>query len=471
MRVYALYIVVVGLAVYARKDWFKSLCGLILLMAVIGHEDMPTNIMGIQGLNPWNGLLLCIVVAWLVQRRREGLAWDMPRHVSILLLIYLVVVLVGWARMMADPANMVGYTMKDMISEELINTVKWVIPGLMLFDGCRSRRRVAMVVVCILVMYFLLACQIVSRMPFSSALGGAGERIQRIRLKTCSSVGYSAVDMSVILGGASWAIVAIWSWCRHRWQKALTLGAAAAAFCGQALTGGRAGYVAWGITGLAMCLIRWRKGLLLAPLVPIGLYLVFPGAAQRLMSGFGEEDPSGASTVNYYQVTSGRSRIWPHVTDKIAQAPMLGYGRRAMVRTGLRDFLGRQYGKSEAFPHPHNVYLEWLLDNGLIGFLPILAFYAILIVYSARLFQDARDPLCVAVGGMAFALVFIQLVAGMTSQHFYPREGTFAMWVSVFLMLRVYVVRSQSRMPRLAPAQVGHTALGAAGRPRAAYRA
>ena len=41
IRITVLYLVVAGLSIYAWKDWFKSLCGLILLMAVIEHEDMP----------------------------------------------------------------------------------------------------------------------------------------------------------------------------------------------------------------------------------------------------------------------------------------------------------------------------------------------------------------------------------------------------------------------------------------------
>jgi hypothetical protein len=39
---------------------------------------MPTNIAGIQGLNPWNALLFFIFLAWLATRWREGLTWDMP---------------------------------------------------------------------------------------------------------------------------------------------------------------------------------------------------------------------------------------------------------------------------------------------------------------------------------------------------------------------------------------------------------
>ena len=56
IRITALYIVVIALACYAWKDWFKSLCGLILMMAIFEHEDMPRTMFGIPGLNMWNVL-------------------------------------------------------------------------------------------------------------------------------------------------------------------------------------------------------------------------------------------------------------------------------------------------------------------------------------------------------------------------------------------------------------------------------
>ncbi len=65
IRTLTLYIVVAGLSIYAWKDWFKSLCGLILLTAVMGRPDFPESIGGIQGLNLWNILFANVFLAWL----------------------------------------------------------------------------------------------------------------------------------------------------------------------------------------------------------------------------------------------------------------------------------------------------------------------------------------------------------------------------------------------------------------------
>src|SRR3990172_6062479 len=79
MRIHLLYLTIVVLAIYAWRDWFVSLCGLIVMTALAEHTDMPRSVLGIQGMSPWNVLLLSILVPWLIQRHQQGLRFDMPR--------------------------------------------------------------------------------------------------------------------------------------------------------------------------------------------------------------------------------------------------------------------------------------------------------------------------------------------------------------------------------------------------------
>ena len=44
IRQLAVYVCVAILVVYAWRDWFKSLCGLILLTAVMGRLDFPQSL-------------------------------------------------------------------------------------------------------------------------------------------------------------------------------------------------------------------------------------------------------------------------------------------------------------------------------------------------------------------------------------------------------------------------------------------
>jgi len=447
VRVYLLYVLITFLCVYAYRDWFRSLCALVLLMVVVEHPDMPKNIMGIQGLNPWNILLANVMFAWLIHRRQTGRVWEMPRHLNFMLLGYLGVVLVGIARMVVDPRHLDDPRMQTLLSEYLVNTIKWVVPGLMLFDGCRSRWHLRMATCCILGIYVLLALQVARWMPAASVFGGEGEDITNSRRRIVTEVGYHAVNMSMILAGGSWAILSMLPVLKRRWKQVLVVAAALAAMYGQALTGGRMGYLTWGAVGLVLCTLRWRKYLLLAPLVPFLLALVLPGAAERMIHGMGQASITGETVTDEYKVTSGRTLIWPYAIDKIMESPVIGHGRQAMNRTGLRNTLRKQL--HEDFGHPHNAYLEILLDNGVLGFLVIIPFYLVIVAGSIRLFMDRGDPWCVAIGGMTLSLVLALLVASLGSQTFYPREGAVGMWAAIGLMVRMSLEQKRATAGRL----------------------
>jgi len=444
IRLTAFYIFVTVLSIYAWKDWFKSLCGLILLMAIIEHEDMPKTMFGIQGFNMWNIMFLVIFLAWLASRRREGLMWDMPRHIQVLLLMFLAVILFGFLRAVFDRSYIEDYPLKSLFSEELINTIKWVLPGILLFDGCRTRHRVVMILFCLLALYFLVSLQVIRFMPAQAAIADIGVMVN-LRSRLGRYIGYSACDISGMLAGASWGILAALPLVRRKKYRLMVLVAAGMVAFGQALTGGRAGYVAWGATGLVLCLLKWRKYLILTPVVVILLPVVFPSVVDRMLTGFGVTNVAGQSTVDDYAVTSGRTETWPHVIDKIGESPWVGYGRLGMTRSGLREYLRKEYGEDGAIAHPHNVYLETLLDNGILGSLPISLFWGIVLTYSSILFRS-NNRLCSAVGGLALALTLAQLFAGIGAQHYYPRISTTGLWAATFLMIRVYVEEAHVRM-------------------------
>jgi O-antigen ligase len=340
---------------------------------------------------------------------------------------------VGVLRAILDRSNIQDYPLKSLISEELVNTIKWVVPGLLLFDGCRTRRRVVVILVCVLSVYFLISVQVIRLLPLESILQ-SGDSIEYTR-QACTKMGYNATDLSVMFAGASLGFLAIMP-LFHKKYRIVMLISAGVVLVAQALTGGRGGYLAWGATGLVLCVIRWRKYLILVPVVAMLLPMVFPGAVGRMLVGFGGINAAGQTTVDDYSMTSGRTLIWPHVVDRIGESPLVGHGRLAMRRTGLTAYLLQEYGEGEAVYHPHNIYLETLLDNGILGSLPIFILWGIIILYSTRLF-GSNNQLYSAVGGLCLALILTSLIGGLSGQHYYPQEHTVGMWMAVFLMLRV----------------------------------
>lgn len=446
MRLLALGLVVLGLSIYARKDWYKSLCGLIVLTAVLEHKDMPRTIFDVPGLNPWNLLFFIILLAWVVQRKREKLRSDMPRVPGTLLLLGLGVVLFGFLRLIADRQSLgEDLTIAQLVSDYLFNPVKWVVVGLLLFDGCRNRRRLLLGLASILAVYFLISLQVIRWVVPSGALHGGDLSSYTIRTIQ-KEIGYHRNDVSVMLAGASWALLAMLPLVvPFRSRTGIVLASLVVMF-GQLLTGGRGGYLAWCAVGLTLGLVRWRRYLLLAPMLAILAVSLVPSVADRALQGIDENPASGSEEVNLEGLTAGRNLLWPRVIDTISQAPLIGYGRAAMQRTGISAWYADSQGNDQDhyIHHPHNAYLEVLLDSGVIGLLVALALYGYLLTAGFSLVRDRRSPVFQSVGAIGLSLILAQLAGSLTGQSLYPSEPTVGMWCAIGLLLRVSVQRSRA---------------------------
>ncbi|MBM3298855.1 MAG: hypothetical protein FJY85_02740, partial [Deltaproteobacteria bacterium] len=254
IRITIVSLFIATFVIYAWKDWFKSLCVLLLFTGIHMDRSIPTGMLGIQGLNHWNILFIGVLLGWRLSGRTLRLAWDAPVHTTVLFLMFLGVILVGMLRAILDRSHIEGYPLTNLISDRFINTIKWTVPGLLLFHGCRTRKQVVLAIMAICGMYLILALQVVYRVPWQCALGEASDALFRARGKACRRIGYNACDVSAFLSGASWGILAVVPLVRQKRHQVLVLAAAGIVTFGQALTGGRAGYLAWLATGSVLCL-------------------------------------------------------------------------------------------------------------------------------------------------------------------------------------------------------------------------
>ena len=459
IRITILTLLIAYLSAYAWKDWFRTACWLVLLMAIFQHPDMPKAVGGVPGLNHWNFLFINTVLSWLSNRKKQKLTWEMPRGIQFLFWCYSFFIFTSVARYFYDNSGVVELfatfgvgppsKLSD-INEYLFNCFKWVVPGMIIFDGCRTRKQYDFAIIALVLLYILLALQVVKAMKLGSLTMG-GEALQKKAIKIISnSVGFHRVNMSMMMSGAFWAVFCLKEFATNKQYWFMVLPSCFAIFLGMAMTGGRTGYGTWAVLGVIFCLFKWRKYILLIPIL-LPLILVFaPSAIDRLTQGFSPEEEAEAvetnfedKDVNLRTVTSGRVFVWPIVWEAIKDAPFVGYGRVAMQNEGLTLQIKQEHGVGENFPHPHNAYLEWLLDNGFIGAMPVFLLYFILVKYAWTLFRDDSQQIYMVTGGVALSLLTAFLIASSGSQTFYPREGAVGMWVGIGLLLRVYIERNK----------------------------
>lgn len=456
IRVTLLTLLIAYLSVYAWKDWFRAACWLVLLMAVFQHPDMPKSIAGIPGLNHWNFLFINVFFSWLVQRKMQNLSWEMPSYINKILFFYALFILIGVVRFLFDHRGFEELIQTfggevpssfTVINDNLINGFKWVVPSMIIFDGCRNRKQFNFSVIMLVLMFLLLAIQVIKAMKLGSLTIG-GDELQRKALKVLSSnVGFHRVNLSMIMSGAFWAVFCLKDLVTRKYYWFFIIPTCMAIFMAMALTGGRAGYVTWAILGFIFCVFKWRRYLLLIPFLLIAILVFAPSIVERFTQGIiqtesnNEELDFKENKLDTHSITSGRIIAWPLVWESIKDAPYFGYGREAMKNTGITRQIMFEYGLGETFPHPHNSYLQWLQDNGFVGGIPVFVFYFLVIKYSWALFKDERHSIYVATGGVSLALVSAFLIAGFGSQTFYPREGAIGMWVAIGLMFRVHIER------------------------------
>ena len=458
IRYSLLVVAITFLSVYAFRDWYRSLCGLVVLMAFIERYDMPRQMLGITGLNPWNILILFVVIGCLVNARREQLEWNFPRPIKTLLLIYFAVVVFGFLRSAGDFNEIqLFYVMTNreppsfvkFIIDDLFNSIKYVVPGLLMFYGCINRHRFLYGIAACLLASFLLGIQLIKWMPLSE-LANADLLSDRALRVLDRAIGYHRVDLAAMMASASWGFFVVRGLALNKFNAWLLTAAGIILILALALTGGRMGYGTWVVLAAVFTVLKWKRLIAIIPVALIIVITVVPAVRDRMLYGFAE-GPNESGFVyedegaDLARITSDRVLIWPIVIDRIFKAPLLGYGRQGIILSGASLELRDTYGDRKAFPHPHNAYLELMIDNGLIGAAPILFFFFIVLKYSISLFRNQRSKILMVTGGVTLAFVAGQLIASFGAQSFYPRAGVVIMWCTIGLALRGYVNQQNAK--------------------------
>ncbi|GMU37478.1 MAG: O-antigen ligase family protein [Phycisphaerae bacterium] len=460
MRVYALYVFTLILMGAAMRDWFIGACGLLLTSLILEHPDYPNSMLGVSGVNPWNILFIWVVVLWMTQRPHEPAAPPMPRAARLLIGGYVAALTIAVAMGVAGAwgGSGKGMTVGSLVMDYFLNPMKIVVLGYLIFDGAKTPGRQVATMTCVVVSALVTSAL---ALKYRLATGLSGD-FMRGRQRLGNEVGLHANQMAWVLAGTFWGLVAMVGLWKRRWMRWATAAAAALPGLATLVVQSRAGYLALGMTGLVMGVVRWRKLLILLPAGALGVLLLVPSVADRLMMGIDPaHSPMGQTQYDLEVITAGRTDVlWPPVIDVILQSPLIGHGRVSILRTSARGRIEAAIGVCPT--HPHNAVLEVLSDSGVLGGGLIIAFYAGFVLVSMRLFRQWHSPLATAVGGVALALVTARLVTGVSGHSYYPIRSMFGLFAMGGLALRVATNAAATARTRAAPVSASTAALSLA---------
>jgi hypothetical protein len=446
----AIWAIILFLSFYSFRDWFKPACVLVVMMAIYGHPSMPTNVLGVQGANPWNLLLMFTVLGFLALKKKENLKWDLDGLMKFLIFIYGVVIIVSFVRLYADRHVLYLYghpaTGGELFSEYFINGVKWVVPGIFIYMGATTESRRRLVIWSLVVVNILTAIIVIRRVPISMVTSGF--ELTQHPLKTLEQAfSMSRVNVAFILAGGSWVILFALQSLIKKGRLFVSIVGFFISSLALALTGGRTGYATWVAIGMFISILKWKKGIIIIPaMIGLVVYMV-PSINERVFQGVDLES-SEIKQYDTQSMTSGRVIAWPVAIKHIGKAPFFGYGGLAMIRTGaaqeVAEIMQLEEG-TRGFPHPHNAYLFLLLDAGWIGAFPIFLFWLIVLYRSFSLVSPESTVEERSIGLIAVSLSLALLIAGTGSQNFFPTQSSIALWAAIGLMLRVYRDRELRR--------------------------
>jgi O-antigen ligase len=421
-------------------------CGvvlLILLMPLSGSSTLfPHEMFGIVGLNPLNLLLAGTCCSWLLHSFAAG----SPRHLlpRPLLWLYVVPILVAGAigtRHIHEiaPTLLVVYQGLDFadamsyLREMTLKPLLLVIFALLVAAAAAKSARPARFLLPAVVSMTSMAVIVPGYVLLSGiglhALASSDDR------GFLSTLGLHANDLGRLYAIAYALLLFTWAEARDMPRRWVLLAAAALTVVALVLTFSRGAFVELAV--VSALFVLWRRSprtLAFAALVALAAVVLAPAAVyQRMATGEG----AGLDAIS-----AGRlNGLWLPLLPEVLRHPLFGSGTSSILWSGaMRQGAGYQV---LAVTHPHNAYLESLLDMGVVGTALLCAYFVHVWKRLRELSTDPRlEPALRGFFQGAAAGLVGMLVSDFTDSSLAPRPEQAFLWLALGMMYGVCARRT-----------------------------
>jgi O-antigen ligase len=418
-------------------DFRIGAVALVLMLPASDTTLFPRGMMGISGLNPVNLLLAGTLASFALRSRWEELRRFMPWQLLWLFIVPIMLAgLLGSRHALdimpyfyeigaIDFTDAAGY-----LRELVVKPLVMVMVALMLGAAvAKSRRPEAFIVAMAISVWFIAMLQFGFIIATGVRLGSLASASARAFFDT---IGVHANDLGRLYVVAYALLVFAWWESKSRAQQGflfVTLGVLSFALL---LTFSRGAFVGFALVSLWFMAKKFNaKTVTLAALALLVLAVFLPGFVyDRVLLGVDEGDAN--------VVTAGRIEfIWMPLLPELARSPVWG--------SGLSSILWSYPMVTESMlpvGHPHNAYLEALLDMGVAGLVLLLAYYGHVWMRFHALSRDPElSPQMRALFQGALAGLAAFFVTGMAGSSLRP-TGEFAfLWMAIGMMYGIYARR------------------------------
>jgi len=430
----ALYLcaAVIGCA-FILYDFRIGVVLLILLMPVSGSVVFPHEMFGVTGINPLNLLLLATLGSYLLRGLFDGsLKHFVPQP---LLWLYVVPILVAGAlgsrhvddiapvfymRKMLEFNNTAGY-LRDLVLKPLLLVLFALLMGAAVARSARPERFLAPTLISIWAMGLLV-------LVFVYLFGtGLGEMASSTSREFLSALGMHANELGRLYAIAYALLLFTWAESKQFGLRLVLLVSMGLVVAALVLTFSRGAFV--GLIVVNLLFLVWHRNAraliflgLVAALVPF----VLPDAVyDRVTTGF-------AGGLN--AVSAGRiDGLWLPLLPEVGRNPIFGSGLGSILWSDVVRTAGGATVLETT--HPHNAYLQALLDMGIVGLILVCTFFALVWRDFRVMSRDAAlSPTLRGFCEGAAAGLLCFLIASFTDGSLTPRPEQSFLWLAIGMM-------------------------------------
>jgi O-antigen ligase len=403
---------------------------LVLLLPVSSTALFPHALMGVTGLNPINVLLAGTLAAYLLRGRFEHTGPLLPRPLLWLYIVPIVAAgLLGvlyvdeihpdfFERLLVDFTDGRGY-LRDVVAKPMLT----VLAAVLVAAAVAKARKAEPFIAALAVGACALACVMFGFMIAAEVRLGwlASPRARSFFLE----MGPHANSLGRVFVTAYALLLFAWWDAKHAPAKLALFVALGILSFGILFTFSRNAFLGFFLVNALFLVWRFNAKKLALAVLGAGIATALAPAYvyRRITYGFDSGDADA--------VSAGRVEgIWAHLLPETLRSPLWGNGLDSTMWS-----YPLTSGAMDLVSHPHNAYLEALLDMGLIGLALLLAYYW----HVWRGFRALRSNayLSPTVRGFfqgACAALIAFAVAGMSGGSLRPEPENVPLWIAIGIM-------------------------------------
>ncbi|MBC8006862.1 MAG: O-antigen ligase family protein [Prolixibacteraceae bacterium] len=429
--------------VFILLDFRIGVVLLIVLMPISRSYIFPHAMLGVTGLNPLNLLLIGTLGSYLLRELSEGtLKRFVPRPLFWLYIVPIVIAGALGARHVDDIARVffmnelldfkdaAGY-IRDLVVKPLFMVL---FALLMAAAVARSRNPEKFLIPALISIWTMGLMVIIFVLVSGVGIDVLGRSTSREFL---TPLGMHANELGCMYAIAYALLLFTWAESKTAHFKLILIASMGLVVVALVLTFSRGAFLGFFVVNLLFLLwYRNAKTLVFLGVLSVAALFVLPGAVfDRITTGYG----SGLDAISANRI----GLLWIPLLPELLRSPVYGNGIGSMLWS---DAMRRGAGASILMvTHPHNAYLQTLLDMGIAGLILLGAYF----VHVWKKFRALSIDVAVSpelrgfYRGAAAGLVSF-LIAGISGSSLTPVSEQVFLWLAIGMMYGQLAKRTEN---------------------------